>query len=113
MIVNRVKTTNNKELVLINLHMSAYDKGGEFRQKQLNMLEEVLQDEYKKGNYVIAGGDWNHVIPTTDINKLRKLRKDLIGIITFQKTLVQKVTDLRSMKMYQLTELLEFLMIKM
>ena len=48
MIVNRVKTTNNKELVLINLHMSAYDKGGEFRQKQLNMLEEVLQDEYKK-----------------------------------------------------------------
>ena len=72
MIVNRVKTSNNKELVLINLHMSAYDKGGEFRQKQLNMLEEVLQDEYKKGNYVIAGGDWNHVIPTTDINKFAK-----------------------------------------
>ena len=72
MIVNRIKTSNNKELVLINLHMSAYDKGGEYRQKQLNMLEEILEDEYKKGNYVIAGGDWNHVIPTTDINKFAK-----------------------------------------
>lgn len=72
MIVNRIKTTNQKELVLINLHMSAYDKKGEFRQKQLNMLEEILEDEYKKGNYVIAGGDWNHVIPTTDIAKFAK-----------------------------------------
>ena len=49
MIVNRIKTSNNKELVLINVHMSAYDKGGEFRQKQLNMLEEILKMSTKKG----------------------------------------------------------------
>ena len=72
MIVNRIKTANEKELVLINLHMSAYDKKGLYRQKQLDMLEEILEDEYKKGNYVIAGGDWNHVIPTTDIAKFAK-----------------------------------------
>lgn len=71
-IVNRIQTANDKELVLINLHMSAYDKNGEFRQKQLDMLEEILEDEFKKGNYVIAGGDWNHVIPTTDIAKFAK-----------------------------------------
>lgn len=72
MIINRIKTKNNKELVLINLHMSAYDKNGIYRQKQLEMLSNILEEEYKKGNYVIAGGDWNHVIPTTDIEKFAK-----------------------------------------
>ncbi len=50
------------ELVLINLHMSAYDEGGEIRALQLAMLFEIMEEEYAKGNYVIAGGDWNHDI---------------------------------------------------
>lgn len=49
-------------LVLINLHMSAYDKGGTIRAKQLTMLNEVLAEERAKGNYVIAGGDFNHCL---------------------------------------------------
>ncbi|WP_300276671.1 endonuclease/exonuclease/phosphatase family protein [Peptacetobacter sp.] len=72
MIINRLKTKNNKELVLINLHMSAYDKNGEYRQKQLKVLSDLLEKEYQKGNYVLAGGDWNHIIPITDINKFAK-----------------------------------------
>lgn len=72
MIINRIKIKNDKELVLINLHMSAYDKNGEYRQKQLKVLSNILEKEYKKGNYVLAGGDWNHIIPTTDINKFAK-----------------------------------------
>lgn len=51
-----------KQLVLINLHLSAYDKGGKIRAKQLEMLNTVLQEEYVKGNYVVAGGDFNHDI---------------------------------------------------
>ena len=53
---------NGKELVLVNLHLSAYDKGGVMRKQQLAMLNEVLSAEYEKGNYVIAGGDFNHDI---------------------------------------------------
>ena len=61
--VNRLNIAgSNKQLVLINLHMSAYDEGGIIRAKQLEMLNAVMSEEYAKGNYVIAGGDWNHDI---------------------------------------------------
>ena len=53
---------SDKKLVMINLHMSAYDKGGTVRAKQLEMLNRVLAEEYSKGNYVIAGGDFNHCL---------------------------------------------------
>ena len=53
---------SDKQLVLINLHMSAYDKGGTVRAQQLEMLNEVLAEEYAKGNYVVAGGDFNHCL---------------------------------------------------
>lgn len=52
----------DKNLVLINLHMSAYDEGGTIRAEQLKMLNAVLSREREKGNYVIAGGDFNHCL---------------------------------------------------
>ena len=62
-VVNRLNIEGStKQLVLINLHMSAYDEGGKIRALQLEMLKTVLLEEYEKGNYVIAGGDWNHDI---------------------------------------------------
>ncbi len=59
--VSRINV-GDKQLVLINLHMSAYDKGGVIRAKQLEMLTDFLTEEWGKGNYVIAGGDFNHAI---------------------------------------------------
>ena len=53
---------SDKYLTLLNLHMSAYDEGGKIRAKQLEMLNEVLSVERLKGNYVIAGGDFNHCL---------------------------------------------------
>lgn len=53
---------SDKYLILINLHMSAYDKGGVYRAKQLKLLCDYMSAEYAAGNYVIAGGDWNHDI---------------------------------------------------
>ena len=50
------------QLVMINLHMSAYDKGGTVRASQLEMLNAVLAEEYAKGNFVVAGGDFNHCL---------------------------------------------------
>lgn len=60
--ITRYPTSDGHELVLINSHMSAYDAGGTMRAKQLAMLREVLTQERAKGNYVIAGGDWNHAL---------------------------------------------------
>lgn len=53
---------SEKQLALINLHMSAYDEGGTVRAQQLEMLNGVLKEERAKGNYVIAGGDFNHCL---------------------------------------------------
>ncbi len=50
--------STGKELVLINLHLEAYDDG-EGREAQTNMLIDIIMSEYEKGNYVIAGGDFN------------------------------------------------------
>lgn len=64
--VQRIKINGtSNELVLINLHLSAYDEGGKIRALQLEMLNSVLNEEYAKGNYVIAGGDFNHDIANT------------------------------------------------
>ena len=48
----------DKELVLINFHLEAYDSG-EGKIAQSKMLAEKLESEYQQGNYVIAGGDFN------------------------------------------------------
>ncbi len=62
-VVNRLNIEDSdKQLVLVNLHMSAYDEGGVIRAQQLEMLKNFISAEYSKGNYVIAGGDWNHDI---------------------------------------------------
>ena len=53
----KIPVTNGHKLILINSHMSAYDKGGKMRVKQLRLLNSVMESEYKKGNYVIVGGD--------------------------------------------------------
>lgn len=60
--ITRYTVSEGRELVLINVHLSAYDKGGVYRKKQLALLNKVLEEERNKGNYVIAGGDFNHDI---------------------------------------------------
>ena len=64
-LLSRIPVDNGKELVLINTHMSAYDEGGIIRKEQLKVLNEALEVEYAKGNYVIVGGDFNHDIAGT------------------------------------------------
>lgn len=49
-----------KELVIMNLHMSAYGNSDEIRKDQIEMLCQDMREEYEKGNYVICGGDFNH-----------------------------------------------------
>lgn len=56
-----------KELVLVNLHLEAYDNG-EGKLAQSKQLLEFLFEEYEKGNYVLAGGDWNQIFPNSEEN---------------------------------------------
>ena len=68
LLVSRVPVEgSDKELVLINLHLEAYDDG-EGKIAQTRMLKEYLETEVAKGNYVIAGGDFNQTFTDVDLS---------------------------------------------
>lgn len=49
----------DRELVLYNLHLSAYTSDGTIAEEQLELLFQDMLSEYEKGNYAVAGGDFN------------------------------------------------------
>ncbi|MCP4310454.1 MAG: endonuclease/exonuclease/phosphatase family protein [Bacteroidetes bacterium] len=57
-LVQRHPVSDGNELLIINTHNSSYDDGS-LRKQQMIYLKDFLLDEYKRGNYVIVGGDWN------------------------------------------------------
>ena len=52
---------NEHDFVVINFHLEAYDSG-EGKIAQTKLLSEIISKEYEKGNFVIAGGDWNQTL---------------------------------------------------
>jgi len=57
-LLSRLAIPGGKELVLIHTHNEAFDDGSQ-RKQQRAELKMLMIREYDKGNYVIAGGDWN------------------------------------------------------
>lgn len=67
LLVSRVPLKgSDRELILVNLHLEAYDDG-EGKAAQTKMLRDLLQEEYDKGNYVIAAGDFNQSFSNVDM----------------------------------------------
>ena len=63
LLINRIPIENSaSELVVVNLHLEAYDSSGG-REAQTRALLDFLFSEYAKGNYCIAGGDFNQNFP--------------------------------------------------
>ena len=57
--VNRIDLSNGKQLVLINLHLSAYTSDGTIADDQIKIITALCKQEYEAGNYVICAGDFN------------------------------------------------------
>ena len=57
--VSRVPVANGKLLAIFTFHLSAYSSDGSIATEQLEILLGEMQKEYEKGNYCIAGGDFN------------------------------------------------------
>ncbi len=53
---------SDKQFVVINVHLSAYDDGG-MRQLQTEALLDMITEESDAGNYVLVGGDFNQTLP--------------------------------------------------
>jgi endonuclease/exonuclease/phosphatase family metal-dependent hydrolase len=67
--IQRFKVKEGKELVVINVHNSAYDRDGSLKAAQMAFLQKVFLEEYEKGNYVVVGGDWNQCPPGFQFDK--------------------------------------------
>ncbi|MBO5666978.1 MAG: endonuclease [Firmicutes bacterium] len=59
---------SDKKLILVNLHLEAYAPD-EKKAAQTKILLDLVSEEYEKGNYVIAGGDFNQTFPGVDPTK--------------------------------------------
>lgn len=71
-IVTKHKLSNGKELVMINVHNSAFDDENVLKPIELNTLKSFMMEEYRKGNYVVAGGDWNQNPPGYSATSIHK-----------------------------------------
>ena len=58
--VSRIPVSGGKELVLYNIHASAYGGSDTIRTSQMTQLLTDMKEEYDKGNYCVCGGDFNH-----------------------------------------------------
>lgn len=70
-LVKRFPTNNQKELIVINTHNSAYDDGS-LKKQQMEYLKIFLTAEFEKGNYIIVGGDWNQNPPDIDYSDIKE-----------------------------------------
>jgi endonuclease/exonuclease/phosphatase family metal-dependent hydrolase len=57
--MTRLPVSDGRELILINVHLSAYTSDVTIGEAQLKQLFEDAAREYGAGNYVIIGGDFN------------------------------------------------------
>ena len=67
---SRVAIAGGKELVLYNVHLSAYGGSDEIRAGQMTMLFNDMKEEYDAGNYCVCGGDFNHDFTGTSTQDL-------------------------------------------
>lgn len=61
--VSRFQLPDKHELVMVNLHNSAFDDADALRDEELKLIKAFALDEFQKGNYLIIGGDWNQNPP--------------------------------------------------
>jgi len=100
MMVNTIICKDRKELILINIHLSAYDKGGYLRKQQIEHLTEFILELSKTNKYVIIGGDWNHLLDSSlyqeDMPKWVSLLPDSLFSTSYKMVYDNTVNTVRS-----------------
>lgn len=57
---------SDREWVIFNVHLSAFDEGGAARQQQFARLMDLATAEYTQQNFVVIAGDWNMRLAPTE-----------------------------------------------
>jgi endonuclease/exonuclease/phosphatase family metal-dependent hydrolase len=79
LLITKYKVSGQHDLVVFNIHNSAFDDADALRDEELKLIRSLALEEYNKGNFVIAGGDWNQNPPGLEVSgsnpyKVKKLR---------------------------------------
>ena len=77
--VTQMPTDNGKILYVYNAHLSAYGGTPEIRSAQIKMLFDDMQSRIDEGNYVIAGGDFNHDLTGDSMLVLNNIETNEFG----------------------------------
>lgn len=68
MLVEEYQMPKGKTLILINIHISSYDKDNLFRTEQFHHLLRFLEKTYDgRKNAIIVGGDFNYLLNKDDL----------------------------------------------
>lgn len=85
---NTYTLQNGKKLIVMNVHLSAYDEGGKVRALQIDWLIDHIEKVYDSNdNYLIIGGDWNHLMSQALRDKIEGEVPDWVA------TLPEKLTS--------------------
>ncbi len=69
--VTRYALENGRELIIVNLHLSAYTADGKISDEQAEMIIADMRAEYEKGNYVVCAGDFNKNLFSADTDPFK------------------------------------------
>lgn len=87
-------TKNSKKLIIYNVHLSAYTTTPETGNNQIRMICMDMDEEYRKGNYVLAAGDMNREIFERASELFGKSRKDYSWCQSFPEKLLPENLNL-------------------
>lgn len=65
-VVTHYPIAKKKDLVVINIHNSAYVDDPVALEKEIAVIKDYATKQYQSGNYVVIGGDWNQNPPGFD-----------------------------------------------
>jgi len=81
-LMNTYPLDNGKTLILMNVHLSAFDKGGLIRAQQVEWLISYIEEIYDPNeNYFIIGGDWNHLLSQELLDRIEGEPESWIAVI--------------------------------
>lgn len=87
-------TKNSKKFIIYNVHLSAYTTTPETGNNQIRMICMDMDEEYRKGNYVLAAGDMNREIFERASELFGKTRKDYSWCQSFPEKLLPENLNL-------------------
>lgn len=72
LLIQYFRVDSGRNLLVINIHNSAYDETGELKKAEMNYLKKFLKEHVDRGDYIICGGDWNQCPPDFVYDQLAK-----------------------------------------